>query len=321
MTPVQILLSTYNGSEHLPDLLASLDAQRNSPEWRIFWRDDGSTVGSAFWLEKHPRAFRLADNLGNVGPAKSFLYLLDAAPNDAAAYAFCDQDDVWQPEKLAWAWEWISIQPLDRPALYFARQQIVDTLLRPIGTSPDFRRPPGFRNALAQNIAAGCTMVMNAAARRLIVTAPPPPLGSMHDWWCYLLVSGAGGELYADRRTVILYRQHADNAIGVTPSLVRRAIGVLHRGPGAFIRLLDAHLTVLTYADHVLSDDFRRTVALLHPALNTSMFNRLCSYIRARLYRQTLLEDFVLFFFFLLTRRNLGTNRSSAIYEKSSLSE
>lgn len=230
--------------------------------------------------------------------------LLEAAAETANAFAFCDQDDVWIPEKLAWAWEWVSSQPSDQPAIYFARQQITDASLRPIGLSPAFRRSPGFRNALVQNIAAGCTIMINAAARRLVLAAPSPPLGTMHDWWCYLLVSGAGGNIFADPRPVILYRQHDSNSIGAAGSIFYRTFGVLQRGIAPFIAILDAHLKVLVLADHILSADARETVVLLSPVFSLPTVMRLRTLLMARLYRQTLIEDLALLSFFMFGIKN-----------------
>ncbi|OYX69348.1 MAG: hypothetical protein B7Y79_00020, partial [Rhodospirillales bacterium 35-44-4] len=252
--PIQILLSTYNGAEYLMELLASLDNQRGAPEWNLLWRDDGSSDNSQSLLRNRDRTTELVEGEAHLGPARSFLCLLAEAPEDAKAFAFCDQDDVWLPDKLARAWSWVSAQPSGYPALYFARQQLVDAALRPIGLSPEVRRPPSFNNALVQNIATGCTIMMNGAARRLILSAPLPPDGSMHDWWTYLLVSGAGGIICADQEPTILYRQHNKNTIGSTRSVFHRACGVLTRGRRPFLLVFGAHVETLKAARHLLDE-------------------------------------------------------------------
>ncbi len=300
--PIQILLSVYNGAKYLPEQLASLDAQQDAPEWSLLWRDDGSSDGSASLLRGHPRISGLLDDTPRLGPACSFLHLLAAAPEDAQAFAFCDQDDVWMPDKLARAWSWVSSQPSGYPALYFARQQLVDAALRPIGLSPEVRRPPSFKNALAQNIATGCTIMMNAAARQLILSAPLPPTGSMHDWWTYLLVSGAGGAIYADPDPALLYRQHDHNTVGAAASILRRARGVIQRGPGPFVAVFDAHLAALEAAARLLTPDARATVVCLRRFWSHPPLKRLLIFSKAEIYRQGLLEDLVLRNFVLLGR-------------------
>jgi hypothetical protein len=303
-TPIQILLSVYNGAKYLPEQLASLNAQQDAPEWSLLWRDDGSSDGGASLLENQPRASRLIDDMVHLGAAYSFLRLLEAAPADAMVFAFCDQDDVWLPNKLARGWSWISSQPPERPALYFARQKLGDSSLRPIGLSPEFRRPPGFKNALVQNIAAGCTIMMNAASRRLILSAPPPPASSFHDWWSYILISGAGGTIYADPHPVLLYRQHTNNTVGSAASIIRRAFGVIKRGPAAFFTNFEAHLATLDNAGSLLTHDTREIVAFLRPLRELSPLRQVSRILAAGLYRQGLLEDLVLYIFILLGSRS-----------------
>ena len=50
----------------------------------------------------------------------------------------------------------------------------------------------------------------------------------MHDWWCYLAVSAFGRVLF-DPQPAILYRQHADNTVGVTTSSAVRMIHKIRR--------------------------------------------------------------------------------------------
>ncbi len=56
-------------------------------------------------------------------------------------------------------------------------------------------------------------MVFNAAAKSLLSRAGVVDVVS-HDWWTYLMVSGAGGQVIYDPVPCLSYRQHGDNAIG-----------------------------------------------------------------------------------------------------------
>jgi hypothetical protein len=295
MTPLPILLATYNGARFLPAQLDSLAAQRGAPPWTLLWRDDGSGDGTPGLLEGFPGARRLADGAGRQGPGGSFLRLLAAAPEEAPAVAFCDQDDVWLPDKLARAWTWTAAQDPARPALYCARQQLVDAALRPIGLSPPFRRPPGLRNALVENIAVGCTVMLNAAARRLVLAAPPMPEASMHDWWCQLLVAGAGGAIRADPEPALLYRQHGGNSVGSAGSLLGRARGALRRGPARFTATLAAHLAALAAAAPLLTEENRALVARLRPLPHLPRAARLALLARSGLQRQRPADQLALY--------------------------
>ena len=201
--------------------------------------------------------------------------------------AFSDQDDVWLPEKLSRALT--AIEPLPGPALYCSRQILVDDALVTIGPSAPFRRPPGFAAALTQNIATGCTVVLDPAAAAL-VAASTPPVGPLHDWWSYLLVTGAGGRVVADPEPTMLYRQHASNLVGAPSSRRQRAAAALRRGPDAYLAMLRANVAALRIASDRLTPDARHVVATLDHALKSGSLARLRALLIPGLRRQTMLE-------------------------------
>jgi glycosyltransferase involved in cell wall biosynthesis len=293
-----ILLATYNGEAFLPAQLDSLLGQEDAT-WRLLWRDDGSTDTTlaqmaAFTHRAGPRRVRrLEEPSGRLGVLRAFMALLAAAPMDAAHVAFCDQDDVWLPGKLARARKVLAALPSTQPALYCARQQLVNAALHPIGLSPLPTHPPGFGNALVQNIATGCTIVMNAAARRAVLAAPPPPAGMLHDWWCNLVVTGVGGEVAFDPEPQILYRQHGGNAIGAPVATLVRARMALRRGPGAFLRQMAAHLDALA-GYLMLNPAAREAVEILRGLRGAGPLRRLALLRQAGVYRQGRLEDVLL---------------------------
>jgi glycosyltransferase involved in cell wall biosynthesis len=159
---------------------------------------------------------------------QSFAALLARA--DADFVAFCDQDDVWLPDKVSRA-----VARLERasgPALYCARLAIVDERLEPRGLSPVPQRGLSFANALVESQAAGCTIVLNRAARALLREFPAEVVS--HDWWAYLVVSAFGETLY-DERPAILFRKHSGQAFGIgtgTLDTWRMKLGQARR-PGA----------------------------------------------------------------------------------------
>ena len=303
---VAILLSTCNGAAFLSAQLRSFQDQTHG-NWTLFWRDDGSTDGTVPILEKfaaaEPRCVRIAAPAGRLGATASFLALLRAAapglgPTDLVA--FSDQDDVWLPAKLARGIAALTAEPRDGgPALYCARQTVVDAGLRPIAASPRLRHRPGFRAALAQNVAVGCTILLNPPAVALVAGLTAPQR-TYHDWWCYLVVTAAGGRCRHDDAEVILYRQHSGNTVGTPRSTPHRALGALRRGPSAFMNLLRGHLAALAARPELLSAAARRDVALLDAALRGGVRERLGALRALRLRRQTLAETAALYLWFLL---------------------
>ena len=287
---VAILLSTFNGARFLPAQLESFRRQ-TEPDWLLLWRDDGSSdatleIMAAFAREVGPDRCRRVDVPGRLGVAGNFYALLGAARPLGLPVAFSDQDDVWLPEKLSRA-----LAALDGragPALYCSRQMLVDDRLDPIGPSAPFHRLPSFAAALTQNIATGCTIVLDPAAATL-VAASTPPVGPLHDWWSYLLVTGAGGRVVADPEPTMLYRQHAANLVGAPSSRRRRAAAALRRGPDAYLAMLRANVDALRRCD-ALTPSASRVVAALDHALHGGLFARLRALFIPGLHRQTPLE-------------------------------
>ncbi|MBB2203661.1 glycosyltransferase family 2 protein [Gluconacetobacter takamatsuzukensis] len=287
--PVCILLSIHNGARFLEAQLHSL-VQQTHADWRLLWRDDGSTDDSTRIMQRFAdtqpagRCIQIVRNAGRLGVAGSFGLLLDQVPDGHLA-AFCDQDDVWFPDKLARAA--LALSPFhaaDRPALYCSRQVLTDAALTRIGVSPPLPATPTFPMALTQNIATGCTVMLSPAAIHLVRAALPPPPGTLHDWWSYLLVSGAGGPIVADNQPSLYYRQHRGNAVGAPAHRATRALAALRRGPSLFMSTFRANVAALLRHTDLLTEPAAARLLRLRQALDTP---GLAGWLaRARLLRQ-----------------------------------
>lgn len=98
---IAVLMSTYNGKDYLKEQLDSLAAQSLSDSIHLYVRDDGSRDTTINILESYNNQIAMTIITGkNIGPAKSFWELLISKEIQADYYAFCDQDDVWDPNKL-----------------------------------------------------------------------------------------------------------------------------------------------------------------------------------------------------------------------------
>jgi glycosyltransferase involved in cell wall biosynthesis len=291
---VAVLLCTHNGERYLPSQLDSIAAQSHD-DWQLWVSDDGSGDGTlAMLAAQRPRwhAGRLEIVAGpRRGSCANFLSLA-ARPEIVADYfAFADQDDVWETEKLARAVAWLAAQPADQAALYCGRTQLVDDNGRALGHSPLWRKPPAFANALVQNIAGGNTMVFNAAARRLIAQVDPAKL-AVHDWWAYQVVSGTGGRVHYDPWPSLAYRQHGDNLIGSGRGLrawLQRARATLQ---GRQKRWHDGHLAALADLGEQLTADNRKVLELFRRARQQRLPARVRGMLAAGIYRQTPAQNF-----------------------------
>jgi glycosyltransferase involved in cell wall biosynthesis len=304
---VVILLATFDGAAFLREQLASFVAQEHR-DWRLVWRDDGSRDETVAILQEFAaaqgagRVERLAAPEGRVGSAASFLALLRHAaatmgPGDLAAFA--DQDDVWLPFKLARAVGALGAIDPARPAIYSARQVLVDARRKRLGVSASPIVPPGFPAALTQNLATGCTVALNRAAARL-VAGSTAPAGCQHDWWAYLLVTAAGGVFLADREPVVLYRQHGGNAVGAPRSFARRGWAAVRRGPGVFMAMMRLNVAALDAQRHLLTPEAREQLDLVKAALAGGKLRRARALLLPGLRRQTLAEQMLFRLWFMV---------------------
>jgi len=211
---VLVLLSTYNGMKYLPEQLKSLQNQEGV-DVDILVRDDKSTDGTVKYLTEYAkRCSNLSFYTGNnLKPCKSFLDLIEKAQK-YEYYALCDQDDVWDSDKLFCAIKLIEKkQKKSIPILYFSNLRVVDQNLDIIRIS--HQKPLIQKNkysVLVESLPTGCTMVFNDALMMLLKDRIPGYC-SMHDTWIYMVCKFFGEVIY-DFEPHISYRQHANNVIG-----------------------------------------------------------------------------------------------------------
>lgn len=213
---VSILMSTYNGEKYLCQQIDSILAQEGS-KIRLIVRDDGSTDRTTAILSSYSDRGLLSWYQGtNVGPAQSFMDLLCKAP-ESEYYAFADQDDYWNSDKIACACEKLKANR-NTPALYIGQTMPADEQLRPLSY---VKHSPllTFGEALVHPYANGCTMVLNHPLRELIATHSPKDF-YMHDWWVVLVAAAIGAHIAYDIVPHMAYRQHAANVIGEGESIV-----------------------------------------------------------------------------------------------------
>ena len=99
---ISIAMATYNGEKYIKEQLQSLSNQTSLP-FELVVGDDGSTDATLDILKEFcahaPFPVRIHQNQANLGFARNFLDTARRCKGDWIA--FCDQDDVWLPDKLA----------------------------------------------------------------------------------------------------------------------------------------------------------------------------------------------------------------------------
>lgn len=221
---IAILLATYNGGRYLRQQLDSILAQTEQG-WRLLVSDDGSSDDTLEILQEYQRQYPdriiLSQHEVPTGSSReNFMYLTRLAGGyDYVMY--CDQDDVWLPQKVS-----LTLREMRRLEGQKPRTPcLVHTDLAVVRADLTLKSESYFyaslldagRNTLnrlvIQNIVTGCTMMMNHA---LWEKAVQPIRGGdmlMHDWWCALWAAAVGRIGFVSLPT-ILYRQHGDNVVG-----------------------------------------------------------------------------------------------------------
>lgn len=300
---VCILLGLYQGARFLQEQLDSFAAQ-SWPHWSLIVSDDGSRDQGprivADFAAAHPDRQITCRSGPQQGFARNFLSLLRAVPPDLPYAALSDQDDVWFPDKIERALTQLAAVPPEVPAIYCARTLICNEDLTPIGPSPHFSRPPGFRNALVQSIGGGNTMVLNRAALDLVALcaetverANAVPVA--HDWWLYQVISGCGGIILRDTQPVLSYRQHAHNQIGANLSARAQLSRLLAILSGRFRMWNDCNLDILSKFTSHMTSDAQQVLQQFTQARKGGLTKRLLSLRQSGVYRQGRLGNAALY--------------------------
>lgn len=291
---VAVLMCTMQAQHFLAQQLNSIATQTH-PSWAIWASDDGSadhTHAILEYYQSHWGEDRISIHAGPAeGSTANFLSLTCRADIDADYFAFADQDDVWEADKLERAVAWLQTVPTDVPALYGSRTLLVDSRNQHLGYSPLFEHPPSFRNSLVQSVMGGNTMVFNRAARDLIRSAGEDIEAITHDWWAYMLVSGCGGQVHYDAHPTVRYRQHDTNQFGgnIDPvAQVKRARLLLQ---GRFRGWIDVNLKALLRVRERMTPENRQVLDEFVHARQQWVGARLTGLWRSGARRQTLLGN------------------------------
>jgi glycosyltransferase involved in cell wall biosynthesis len=290
---VAVLLCTYNGARFLAEQLESLEAQTHQ-NWAVIASDDGSSDQTLEILQKYqakwPSGRLIIRNGPQKGFCRNFLSLACDPQIEADYYAFCDQDDVWLPNKLEIATGNIisnqECRDIKWPYLYCGRTAYISSDKKPLGFSPNFRFPPSFRNALIQSIAGGNTMVFNQKVKNMLERVGLVDVPA-HDWWVYQLTTAADGVVYFDKVPQILYRQHSQALIGGNSTFLAKLKRLKMLLKGRFFHWTNQNVIALNRAKGEMSRSNADILSLFTTLRGAKLKDRFRLLEVCGLYRQT----------------------------------
>lgn len=227
---ISIALATYNGSKYLREQLDSILAQ-SMEKFEVIVCDDCSTDDTLQILQEFASKdsrFKVFSNKSNLGFKKNFEHILSFCNGEFIA--FCDQDDIWEPNHLETLYKNIG----DNDCIG-ANSLIIDengmsqnkTLLEywPIHIMPKNGKEL-FQHELYSNVIQGTASLIRAS---LIKQALPIPDNvKYHDYW-FALVAGLNEKCKYIGDVVLKYRRHSNNASEYQKFTIWNAIKDLYR--------------------------------------------------------------------------------------------
>lgn len=257
-----VLMATYNGRAHVIDQVNSVLSQHHV-QLRLIVGDDNSADNTVELLKHldagdHVRIVQYPEPSGGAG--QNFLRLIrDADIADVDFVAFCDQDDVWGPNKLSRA-----IAMLD--------SQCADGYSSSVTAFwPDGRELVLSQNSnqtdldfLFEGAGQGCTFVLRGEFARQVqrfALEHRALLGAIHyhDWLVYAVSRTLGKRWAFDPEPSMRYRQHDGNDTGARGAFAgaRKRIALISNGWYANqVRQLIAAVSALDATNVAIPPDF-----------------------------------------------------------------
>jgi glycosyltransferase involved in cell wall biosynthesis len=237
---ISIAMATYNGEAYIRDQLDSLAKQTLLPKELIVC-DDGSDDRTLEiveqWSTAAPFPVHIYRNQKRLGFADNFLQAASLCESDLIA--FCDQDDVWLPEKLQYCLAlftykpalmllshnaWVTDEKLSRLKLLSSRK----TCIYERGAFQPLANPlMGFTQVFRKELAHDIPWHARPRAEEYVQSKTAGCL-MPHDCWTAIVASSLGQVMVSD--TVLAsYRQHGKNAVGLEQKNREKIQGIRNR--------------------------------------------------------------------------------------------
>jgi len=271
---IAVLMSTYNGEKYLREQVESILKQKGTFELSLIVRDDGSKDSTCQILDAYASEGKLTWYTGeNLRSAHSFLDLIQTNTG-YDFYAFADQDDWWEPDKLQKAVD--KIKDEEKPALYFSNAELVDESLQSLGQVVYKHMPrTDFCTITCVGGLLGCTMVFNQALAKFIQNKGMPGDVIMHDYYIAVICAAMQGTVVYDPYVSMKYRQHANNVVGMSHGMLQkiknRFADICRK---AKISIAQQAVTVLGFYSEEMPEESRKWL-LRVASYRKSIFSRL----------------------------------------------
>ncbi|WP_375239823.1 glycosyltransferase [Aurantibacter sp.] len=216
-----VLLATYNGENYIREQLNSILAQKKV-DLNILVSDDISTDNTIRIIKSfNDKRIKILPKIGKFGSASQNFFRLfrDADISGYDYFAFADQDDIWNINKVYLAINQIQKNEVDAYSsnvLAFwsnGKKKIIDKA-----------QPQRELDFIFSSPGPGCTHVFNSKlakdfknhlSNKIKITKDI----ELHDWLIYAFARIKGYRWYIDSKVSMKYRQHKNNEFGANSGL------------------------------------------------------------------------------------------------------
>lgn len=227
MAKISVAMTTYNGSKYIIKQLDSLKNQSRKIDELVIC-DDCSTDNTVELVNDYIKSnnlegWNIYSNENNLGFINNFKQAIKKATGDIIF--LCDQDDEWCVNKISTMTDIIeknnqvkllscSLTFIDENCKPYTPSNIPSWYQKMISTSPEEITPIDFINICNANFAPGCTMCFTREICDKYCNMDYE-YELPHDWLIALIASVDNG-YYHLNTSLINYRIHISNAIGVS---------------------------------------------------------------------------------------------------------
>lgn len=229
---ISVALATCNGERYLAEQLQSLATQQRLPDELIVCddaSDDYTVLIVKEFTERAPFPVTLHTHSSRAGITGNFARILSLCQGHVIA--LCDQDDLWEPRKLARIEQAFHEHPTagavcsDAMLIDADGRSLQRQLWANLGITRRERRRlaqgQGLRTLTPRNIVTGATLAFRT---QYLPYIQPIPSSWLHDAWIALIVA-AFSPIVPIPEPLIRYRQHSEQQIGAA----KRGLGSLYR--------------------------------------------------------------------------------------------
>lgn len=216
---VTIVMALYKPNlQWLEEELISIHEQSYKNFQVFVWNDcpedtyDYETFFKKHLAEINFKVFKGEKNMGSNGVFEKLTEL-----TDTPYIAYCDQDDIWCPDKLKVLIDLFNDE--QDISLAFSDMAVIDENSKLVSENISSVRPRQkfytgkdvLAHLLAKNFVAGCTMMMKTEIAK---AALPFPKAVFHDWWL-AVYAAVNGNIIKAQKPLIKYRIYGDNQSAV----------------------------------------------------------------------------------------------------------